>query len=76
MVKPERIDIQPFVFILIAEIGDKFKWLLSVNGVGSCGASCSKSEAVSYISSSERLTEKQKNILMKKKDKPEQLELF
>jgi len=78
MVVPERIDIEPFIFILISKIKSKYYWLLSVNGVGSCGSSISKSEAIEYISNSSRLSENQRSILLNNKKSNEliQLELF
>lgn len=78
MVKQERIEIESYVFILLSYVNKIVKWMICIDGIGSCGSSESKEEAIIYILESSRLTQKQKNFIQKDRNKYNncQLELF
>lgn len=81
----ERIFLNDFVWIILSpretSIGLLFKWMLSIDGVGSCGAAISRNMAIKKILKSERLSEKlQKELEVifkeRKIERFDQLELF
>ncbi len=74
----ERIEIEPFVFIFLKITGYGLKWMLSINGCGSCGSALSKDLAIDNILKSSRLSKSQREFLenIQIKQSGEQLELF
>lgn len=42
MVKPDKIILDKKTFIMTARVGNKLRWMISVNNVGSCGHNTSE----------------------------------
>lgn len=78
MVGPDKIIIEPHVFIFLLNTKNGVDYMLSINGSGSCGKSSSKNKAIEEILLSGRLSENQIKLIkgIGKKKNIVQLELF
>lgn len=78
MVNRELINIEPYVWVMLTDSGQSINYMLSINGVGSCGSSRTKPAAIAEILESSRLSDSRKAILKASQEikSGDQLELF